>query len=71
MIVAAPPMHADYITSATGTAPDVFNLSVVPDGYYSKYEVDNSSSTSSTEHQHHELVVRRERDYRRLGRHRR
>ena len=49
MIVAAPPMHADYITSATGTAPDVFNLSVVPDGYYSKYEVDSSSSTSSTD----------------------
>ena len=49
MIVAAPPMHADYITSATGTAPDVFNLSVVPDGYYSKYEVDNTSTTSSTD----------------------
>jgi hypothetical protein len=49
MILAAPPMHADYITSATGITPEVFNLSVIPDGYYSKYEVDNTSNTSTTD----------------------
>jgi len=47
VILAAPPMHADFVTSATGST-GLLNLSVIPEGFYSRYELDTTQSTTST-----------------------
>jgi hypothetical protein len=51
IINAAPPMHVDYVTPAGGTAPEVLNISFIPDGFNSSYDLSQQSSTgASTTH---------------------
>lgn len=51
MINAAPPMHADYITPVGGSGPEVLNISLIPDGFNSSYNLSQGSSTGgSTTH---------------------
>jgi hypothetical protein len=47
VILAAPPMHADFVTAATGST-GLLNLSVIPEGFYSRYELDTTKSTTSS-----------------------
>jgi hypothetical protein len=51
IINAAPPMHADYVTPAGGGAPEVVNVSFIPNGFNSAYELSQQSKTGgSTTH---------------------
>ncbi len=49
VVLAAPPMHADYVNPANATAPAVLNLSVAPGGFKSGYEQTDSTDASVTQ----------------------
>ncbi|MGH9845656.1 MAG: hypothetical protein ACREEM_43665, partial [Blastocatellia bacterium] len=46
VVLAVPPMHADYVSPGIGQPPTVLNLSIVPDAFTSVYE-ESGSTTSS------------------------
>ncbi len=48
VVLAVPPMHADYVSPGIGQPPTVLNLSVVPDAFNTVYEEDGSSSSSAS-----------------------
>lgn len=49
VILGAPPMHADYIEPIEAqSTPDILNLSVLPDGFNTKYDLDLTSTTTSS-----------------------
>jgi hypothetical protein len=51
VITAAPPMHIDYITPAGASKPEVLNLSYIPDGFNTSYQLTQQSKTGgSTTH---------------------
>jgi hypothetical protein len=51
VITAAPPMHIDYITPVGGSKPEVLNLSYIPDGFNTSYQLTQQSKTGgSTTH---------------------
>ena len=51
VITAAPPMHIDYITPVGGSKPEVLNLSYIPDGFNTSYQLTQQSKTgASTTH---------------------
>ncbi len=43
-----PPMHVDYIAPVFNTKPQIFNISAVPDSFYSQYDSDSKGSDQST-----------------------
>ena len=51
VITAVPPMHVDYVTPSGGSDPTVLNMSLVPDSFWSRYnvETDNSIQTTNTQ----------------------
>ena len=49
-VIAMPPMHADFITAAGAKAPEVLNLSVVPEGFRTGYKHEGRSGSTSTAH---------------------
>ncbi len=55
VITAVPPMHVDYINPAAASAPTVFNISAVPDSFWSQYTVQkaNNADTQVTDDQSH------------------
>ncbi|MBV8452013.1 MAG: hypothetical protein JOZ29_07020, partial [Deltaproteobacteria bacterium] len=51
VITVAPPMHIDYITPVGGSKPEVLNLSYIPDGFNTSYQLTQQSKTgASTTH---------------------
>ena len=48
VVLAAPPMHVDFIAPARVQVPQVFNVSAIPDGYFSQYQTDQSNSNQSS-----------------------
>ncbi len=48
VILGHPPMHVDYILPNEGTSSTIFNMSVLPDEYYTQYDLDSMSSTTSS-----------------------
>lgn len=50
VILGAPPMHVDYVAPANSSQPEVLNLSAVPDGFYSTYQI-TDTDTAATSHQ--------------------
>jgi hypothetical protein len=48
VVLAAPPMHVDYITPARASMPQVFNVSAIPNGFFTQYQTDQSNSTQSS-----------------------
>lgn len=48
VVVAAPPMHVDYITPVGASAPEVFNLSAIPGSFFTSYQTDETSSNQSS-----------------------
>jgi hypothetical protein len=51
VITAAPPMHIDYITPIGASKPEVLNLSYIPDGFNTSYQLtQQSKSGGSTTH---------------------
>ena len=48
IILAAPPMHVDYITPVDGNAPVVLNVSAMPSGFNSSFALSQDSKTSGT-----------------------
>ena len=48
VVLAAPPMHVDYVTPARKSAPQVFNVSAIPNGFFTQYQTDQSNSTQSS-----------------------
>ena len=51
VVLAMPPMHADYVSTGIGQAPTVRNFSVAPDGFKSEYEQTESTDASVTDTQ--------------------
>ncbi|MGH9838282.1 MAG: FG-GAP repeat domain-containing protein [Blastocatellia bacterium] len=49
VVLAAPPMHADYISPGLGKLATVLNLSLAPDAFNSKYEQTESTNASATQ----------------------
>ncbi len=47
-VIGVPPMHVDFIDPGDGNGPRVFNVSVVPDGFKTTYNQENSSSYASS-----------------------
>ncbi len=47
-VVGVPPMHVDFIDPGDGNGPRVFNVSVVPDSFYTTYNQENSSGYASS-----------------------
>lgn len=47
-IIAAPPMHVDFMAAVGQTAQSVLNLSAVPDSFNTFFELDSSSTTNSS-----------------------
>lgn len=47
-IIAAPPMHVDFMTPVHRTAQSVINLSAVPEGFNTFFDFDSSSTSSSS-----------------------
>jgi hypothetical protein len=51
VVTGVPPMHVDFVTPIGQSAPQVLNVSVVPDGFYAQYNTeDKSSNQSSSQH---------------------
>jgi hypothetical protein len=51
VITGAPPMHVDYVTPIGKTAPQILNVSAIPDGFLAKYSLtDSTSQQSSSQH---------------------
>lgn len=48
VVLAVPPMHADYVSPGIGQPPTVLNLSVVPDAFNTVYEEDGTSTSSAS-----------------------
>jgi len=49
VVLAAPPMHADYISAGLGKVATVLNLSVAPDAFHSEYEQTESTDASASQ----------------------
>lgn len=49
VILAAPPMHVDFISPDGTSAPVLLNLTVVPGAYFTKYDADQASSEQSSD----------------------
>lgn len=49
LTLAAPPMHVDYVTPAGALTPDILNISVIPDGFYTQYDLDTSTTTKTND----------------------
>ncbi len=49
VVLATPPMHADYISPELGQVATVLNLSVVPDGFNANYEQTETTEASITQ----------------------
>ena len=47
-VVGVPPMHVDFIDPGDGNGPRVFNVSVVPDSFYTTYNQENSTGYKSS-----------------------
>ncbi|MGI8566463.1 MAG: hypothetical protein ACR2LZ_08290 [Pyrinomonadaceae bacterium] len=47
-VIAAPPMHVDFMVPVNATAQSVLNLSAVPEGFNTFFDFDSSSTTSSS-----------------------
>ena len=51
VVTGVPPMHVDFVTPIGQSAPQVLNVSVVPDGFYAQYDTaDQTSMQSSSQH---------------------
>jgi hypothetical protein len=50
VIVSAPPMHVDFVSPSplTGAAPEVLNISAVPDAFNTTYDQETSSGTTTS-----------------------
>jgi hypothetical protein len=48
VITAAPPMHVDYITPVGASTPEVLNLSYIPDGFNTSYQLTQQSKTGGS-----------------------
>jgi hypothetical protein len=48
IVTAAPPMHVDYITPVGGTRPEVLNISFIPDGFNSSFDLSQESKTGGS-----------------------
>ena len=51
VILAAPPMHVDFITPDGTSAPLLLNLSAVPAGYFTQYQAEETSKDQSYDQQ--------------------
>ena len=51
VILAAPPMHVDFITPDGTSAPLLLNLSAVPAGYFTQYQAEETSKDQSSDQQ--------------------
>jgi hypothetical protein len=49
VVLAMPPMHADYISPSGNDSPTVLNLSVAPDGFMSGYSQTTTTDTTVTQ----------------------
>lgn len=49
VVLAMPPMHADYVSPGINMMPTVFNLSIAPDAFKSEYEQAESTDASVTQ----------------------
>jgi hypothetical protein len=48
VVLGVPPMHVDFIVPARQTMSQVFSVSAIPDGYFTQYQTDQSSSNQSS-----------------------
>jgi hypothetical protein len=48
LILGGPPTHVDWVSPADNTPQEVFNLSAVKDGFYSKYTTSVTNTTQSS-----------------------
>jgi len=49
LVIAAPPMHVDYITRDGTSPPELLNLTAYPDDFYTEYNVEQSSKNEATD----------------------
>ena len=68
VVLAMPPMHADYISPSGNNSPTVLNLSVAPDGFTSELYPDDKYGYYGDTDRHHQLILFRARIDWRLGR---
>ena len=48
VVLAMPPMHVDFIAPAGSSVPQVFNVSAIPNGFYTQYQTEQSNSNQSS-----------------------
>jgi hypothetical protein len=48
VVLGVPPMHIDFIAPARQTTPQLFNVSAIPDGYFTQYQTDQSQGNQSS-----------------------